>query len=288
MNKKKARVAKSRNARKVRKAGKAKAEWNRYIPADIRCALLVEAGGKCANPGCSEKCTLEFHHIDEWHVYHTHDNKEMIVLCPTCHAQAHSGALRIPETTIRLWKLTTRKPADRGHLYVEPGTGCYFRLGSIDFANGPSNSGAGTVFQLSPQNKLALRVLDGDIMLVGLLISDVTGRVLVNIVENNFRVECQPPITFERRTGKLRITVPSDGTVVPTWVVQKYRESKESEELLESGSIWMSERGAFIHLMGDSGRSGDSKDAVKRTVIQNTGPAEFSAFAVLLNNYHYY
>src|SRR5438128_2235238 len=119
------------------------------IPARIKCALLREAGGKCSNPGCPNTLT-ELHHINQWHVYQTHDQAQMIAVCPTCHSHAHRGQLIIDDDTIRRWKLIRRSTSDRGHIYVEPGDTCRVLLGSIHITNGPANRDAIMLFRLSP------------------------------------------------------------------------------------------------------------------------------------------
>ena len=51
------------------------------IPKTQKKQLIEEAGGKCANPGCSHWRT-HIHHIKHWQVYKAHDTNHMIAVCP--------------------------------------------------------------------------------------------------------------------------------------------------------------------------------------------------------------
>src|SRR5262249_4117526 len=138
---------------------KTKTNYRSKVSPDIKLALYLEAGNKCANPGCPN-VMVEFHHIQQWHVYQTHDQAHMIAICPTCHSHAHYGQLKIDDETIRSWKAIDRPPSTRGHIYVEPGEECRILLGSIYVTNGPSNPQGLIVFNLSQNNQLSFRVVD--------------------------------------------------------------------------------------------------------------------------------
>ena len=56
------------------------------IPAEIKRALLIEAGHKCAV--CGEACPLESAHIVPWSVVRTHCIENLICLCANCHERA--------------------------------------------------------------------------------------------------------------------------------------------------------------------------------------------------------
>ncbi len=74
------------------------ADYRAKVPAKIKKALIKEAGGKCANPGCPHALT-EIHHIKERCVYKTHDQSHMIAICPNCHDAVTRGGLRMPAVT---------------------------------------------------------------------------------------------------------------------------------------------------------------------------------------------
>src|SRR4051812_24881778 len=56
------------------------------IPANIRRAVLVEAGHRCAV--CGAPCPLEQAHIIPWRQKPSHRQEDLICLCANCHARA--------------------------------------------------------------------------------------------------------------------------------------------------------------------------------------------------------
>lgn len=60
------------------------------IPAEIRRAVLVEAGHRCAIPRCHQT-ELDVHHIVPWADCLKHEYSNLIALCPICHRRAHLG-----------------------------------------------------------------------------------------------------------------------------------------------------------------------------------------------------
>lgn len=71
------------------------------IPAEIRRAVLVEAGHRCAIPTCKHP-TVDVHHIVPWETRQSHDFDNLIALCPNCHSRADSG--EIDRKALRLYK----------------------------------------------------------------------------------------------------------------------------------------------------------------------------------------
>lgn len=59
---------------------------SRYIPAEIRRDVLVEAGHACAIPTCQYPAT-EFAHIEPFSKVKRHDASNIIALCPNHHSQ---------------------------------------------------------------------------------------------------------------------------------------------------------------------------------------------------------
>ncbi|NTU49694.1 MAG: HNH endonuclease [Desulfobulbaceae bacterium] len=56
------------------------------IPADIKRAVLVEAGHRCAIPTC-RATTTEIAHIIPWAETQDHSFENLIALCPNCHTR---------------------------------------------------------------------------------------------------------------------------------------------------------------------------------------------------------
>ena len=64
---------------------------------------------------------LEFHHIKQWHVYKTHDETEMVAVCPVCHDAIHHGEIKIDDETVHRWKAIKGYPTTSHVLTIEPG-----------------------------------------------------------------------------------------------------------------------------------------------------------------------
>jgi hypothetical protein len=56
------------------------------VPAEIKRAVLVEAGHRCAIPTC-RATTTEIAHIVPWADSHDNSFENLIALCPNCHAR---------------------------------------------------------------------------------------------------------------------------------------------------------------------------------------------------------
>ncbi|WP_158226819.1 HNH endonuclease [Amycolatopsis vastitatis] len=54
------------------------------LPADLKRAILVEAGHRCAIPTCRHT-TVEIAHIEPWARVKEHTFDNLIALCPNCH-----------------------------------------------------------------------------------------------------------------------------------------------------------------------------------------------------------
>jgi hypothetical protein len=62
------------------------------IPAELRRAILVEAGHRCAIPQCRQT-PVELAHISPWSKVHEHAFDNLIALCPTCHTRYDRGEI---------------------------------------------------------------------------------------------------------------------------------------------------------------------------------------------------
>jgi hypothetical protein len=193
------------------------------VPSYIKIALCQEAGNKCANPGCPN-ALIELHHINLWHVYQTHSQTDMIAVCPTCHDNAHRGTLVIDDHTIRRWKLIHRPLSKRSHIYIEPGEDVRVLLGSVYMTNGASTPDGLVIFDLSPHNRLSFRIIDGDVLLTNLVVTDSGRYELVRVVDGYLKHNIGEPFRYESRVGKHRITAPATAAYVPAWLVEKYNE----------------------------------------------------------------
>jgi len=72
------------------------------IPAELRRAVLVEAGHRCAIHTCKSEAGLDIHHIVPWSQCRIHEFENLITLCPNCHRRADQGY--IDRTSLRNYK----------------------------------------------------------------------------------------------------------------------------------------------------------------------------------------
>lgn len=192
----------------------------RKIPSVIKRLLVDKAGGKCANPGCTN-WRSHIHHIRHWAVYKTHDCAHMIAICPSCHDAVHHGTLEITDDTLYRWKRIPRSsPPETTHIFIEPAAELRLLTGTIAFA---TTSDQAAIFELSNKNQLSFRVLDGDILLVTSRIVDNSGSEVLRIVDNHVRVSRGSEITFDFHAGHARVTVPATENFIPMWLVTQMR-----------------------------------------------------------------
>jgi hypothetical protein len=72
------------------------------IPADVKRAVLVEAGHRCAIPTC-RATTTEIAHIVPWAESRDHAFENLIALCPNCHTRFDQKR-EIDRQSIRMYK----------------------------------------------------------------------------------------------------------------------------------------------------------------------------------------
>ncbi|WP_206608448.1 HNH endonuclease signature motif containing protein [Streptomyces orinoci] len=68
------------------------AEGRPNIPTDLKRAVLVEAGHRCAIPTCRQT-PVDLAHITPWAKVREHTFENLIALCPTCHARFDRGEI---------------------------------------------------------------------------------------------------------------------------------------------------------------------------------------------------
>ena len=73
------------------------------IPIDVTTRVLYEAAYKCGNPRCRYPITLDRHHLVPYSKGGPNTADNLLAICPNCHAEHHAG--RIPESTLRAWKM---------------------------------------------------------------------------------------------------------------------------------------------------------------------------------------
>jgi hypothetical protein len=222
----------------------AMAEYRPKIGMVVKNTLRRQAGGKCANPGCPNVRT-HIHHIREWAVYQTHDEQDMIAVCPTCHDAIHHGRLEIPDETLYAWKSIKRVDrSNAGHLYVEPGGEQKLLLGSIAV----SAEKRAMIFSLSPNSYVNLTFEDDEITLLDLSLTSVRGAEVVKIAKSgHYKAITHDEITVDSRPGAVRITGLCSPEFIPEWLIWAINDQDKefihhpvtlfSVEVLEPGLI---------------------------------------------------
>ena len=72
------------------------------IPDDVRRAVLIEAGYRCAVPTCRALLIVDLHHLVPVRDGGSNDAGNLLALCPTCHALHERG--KIDAEAVRSWK----------------------------------------------------------------------------------------------------------------------------------------------------------------------------------------
>lgn len=193
------------------------AEYSRNVPAAIKKKVLNQASNQCANPGCPYRIT-EIHHIKEWAIYKTHDEKDMIALCPNCHASVHRGELRIDDETLYEWKKISNNNVEVGNIFIKPAIESKLVLGSFSVMA----SGVTKVFKLSKNNELEMNIDEDYIFLVGLKISNAKGKVIFK-VKNNITFKQDNKLKLLSRQGKILLTSPIKNEYIPNWLEWQIR-----------------------------------------------------------------
>jgi hypothetical protein len=201
------------------------------INKKIKIALIKEAGGKCANPGCTNRQT-EFHHIKEWHVCHTHDQKEMIAICPICHTSVTLGDLKIDDDTIYEWKRIIRGPFRDDQLFIESASSLKVLMGTAAF----TSDDAFKIINFSDQNQIGFNIVDGDFYFTNLRLT-INGKEIVKIIENRVRHAEEDIIQYTRRPGKLCIIAPLKIGIFPTYFINAFRARTNEMDFAADGNL---------------------------------------------------
>lgn len=190
------------------------------IPDNIKKQLIEEAGNKCANPGCPNTLT-EFHHIKEWTIYKTHDQKHMIALCPACHDSVSRGKLRIDDETLYSWKKIARKDQDSHQIYVEPSTPVRLLLGSLAVE---TLNNRVVVFELLENQRLEFEVIDNDIIMINFVIKSLEGKILLKMIKNYIKYnQIGDDIEIRKRTGKFQLILKNEARkLIPDWITHQH------------------------------------------------------------------
>ncbi len=164
------------------------------IPAEIRRAVLVEAGHRCAIPRCGNT-ELDIHHIVPWSKCKTHEYQNLIALCPICHRRAHKK--EIDRNSLRQYKklLISEFTASDSAVFQSPATEVKRKISHTDL----SKTKIGFDFEFPDFQDPTARIVSRNIELWG----------------NEFLVEYQNGLKVLRETPK-----PSEPVII--WLRGRY------------------------------------------------------------------
>ncbi|MCW6512519.1 HNH endonuclease signature motif containing protein [Lichenifustis flavocetrariae] len=270
----------------------------KHLKKSLKAELIAEAGGKCANPGCSN-WRVHFHHIEHWSAYQTDDANIMIAVCPSCHDHIHNGKLPISDETLYQWK-NIERPLDviSTHIWVEPDTKLRMILGSIAFE---TVEGA-IVFDLPGSDKFEMHIFDKKNLQISSTYTDRIGKERLRVSRNNIEVHNDAAIEVDQRPGRFRVVVPATDLYIDANVIRQMRlddnrygaKGKVTAldiEVIKPGTvrvegIWASDEGTFVVHRGGLFvcRPGPTgllciKGKGERSVIKHSGPVS-SIFAL--------
>lgn len=199
------------------------AKKRKKIKPAVKRQIIEEAGNKCANPGCSN-WRVHIHHIKHWAIYQSDDPSILIAVCPSCHDAIHHGALEFSDELLYEWKGIERpdKP-NASHVYIEPSDSIKLLTGSIALSS--KNEGA-TIFELAENNKLSFRVLDGDIALLNLKVSDLNGDEKLKVSDNHVRIHDTNKLSFDQVPGHIKVASTEIHSFLSESFVEKMRAQK--------------------------------------------------------------
>lgn len=146
----------------------------------------------------------------------------MVAVCPSCHDAIHNGPLEIDDDTVRRWKNSHRGQVRHDHVYVEPGSSSKLLLGTIAVTGDEGLA----VFELGPSTTLRFKLANQDIMLVNLAVANAAEEEILRVVDGHVRHAAEPPLTYERVPGRVRLTAPASDQFIPHWALSKLRDQE--------------------------------------------------------------
>jgi len=61
--------------------------------------------------------------------------------------------------------------------------------------------------------------LDGNIFIVNLTICTIDGQEVIRVIDNHIKHEVNPPLLYDARPGRVRITAPVSSDFLPAWAL---------------------------------------------------------------------
>jgi hypothetical protein len=102
------------------------------IPAELRRAVLIEAGHRCAVPRCGHT-DIDVHHIIPWEICKKHEYNNLVALCPNCHRRAHKGEIDRKSLHIYKARLVANFSASDSDFFASPAIEVKRRISDHNF-----------------------------------------------------------------------------------------------------------------------------------------------------------
>jgi hypothetical protein len=168
---------------------------SRYIPKKIDEGVKKASGFRCAWCGCY--LTVR-HHIKSFKLTKSHSANNLILLCPSCHTQAHSGKITMDELKERRINLTGKIDRSSGCLSINKEM---FRIdvGGNHFINCKNILMFNDTPLVSAINK------DG-YLLISLRLFNKAGNLICWMSENRWWVENKAILNFKFSKDKFSIS----------------------------------------------------------------------------------
>ncbi|CAM4210320.1 HNH endonuclease signature motif containing protein [Vibrio neonatus] len=196
------------------------AKSRKKLDPKIKQKVLDECGNKCANPGCSN-LRSHIHHIEHWAIYESNDEKILIPVCPSCHDAIHYGSIKIDDKKLYEWKNIDRPlQSGRSHIYIEPSRNIKLLTGTIALS---TKNRKVTIFKLSENNKLSFKILDGEISLINLKISNLKNKEVLKVSDNHVKVHDLESITFKQVPGHIIASTKNAEQYIDSYLLEKMK-----------------------------------------------------------------
>jgi len=167
---------------------------SRYIPKSIDKEVKTASGFRCA--WCGVYLT-ERHHIIPYNLTKSHDKDSLILLCPTCHAEADAERITADELIKRRIQLSGEVDRSSGNLSINSDL-LKVNVGGNSFINCNNILVFNDIPLISVQNK-------NGYLLVSLKLFNREGNLICWMNENRWWVENQAILDFKYSKNNLSV-----------------------------------------------------------------------------------
>jgi len=170
------------------------------IEPKMKREVRREAFYGCVKCGCP---IIEYHHIEPWHIVRKHEKHNLVALCPTCHAEAHSGVYftrKILEDKNNPFNKKTRSV--QRQIMLDSFEKVSVKLGGCTFKN------TKIILQVFGRNLIYFNIDPKGQALLNAIFFDEKDRILATVTDNEWKAYIYDDlwdITYS--SGKLKINL---------------------------------------------------------------------------------